>query len=151
MESLVECQSEPYCRALQARVEAWLSTPESRDVPGAGLYSHLPRFYTLLVNTALDPVVPPRERTAVCSALKYIVAPYDLIPEAVVGTTGFRDDLVLAALMVERLAGVLGGPALRSRWQGGDDPAELARAVLDASGALVDPEVSERLHHWLPQ
>ena len=151
MEHLVDCQSEPYCRALQARVDAWLSTSESRAIPGAELYSHLPRFYTLLVNTALDPQVPSRERTAVCSALKYIVAPYDLIPEAVVGTSGFRDDLVLAALMVERLVGVMGGPALQARWQGNDDPAEIARAVLDASGALVDPEVAERLHHWLPQ
>ena len=151
MERLRDCESEPYCRALQARVDAWLATEESQEVPGAALYRYLPHLYTLLVGAALDHAVPQRERTAVCSALKYIVAPYDLIPEAMVGTSGFRDDLVLAAIMVDRLHGVLGEAALASHWSGKGNPAEVVRAVLDASGAMVEPDVCERLHHWLPR
>ena len=151
MERPVDCESEPYCRVLQMRVDTWLSTEEARTVPGAELYRHLPALYTLLVNTALDHRVPNRERTAVCSALKYIVAPYDLIPEAVVGTSGFRDDLVLAALMVDRLLGVVGGDALTAHWSGNGNPADVARAVLDASGALIEPDIRDRLMYWVPR
>lgn len=150
MERPLECPSEPYGRALQARVDAWLANDESRGVAGADLYRHLPGLYTLLLNVALDARVPVRERTAVCSALKYIVAPYDLIPEAVVGTSGLRDDLVLAALMVERLLDLVGESALQAHWRGEGDPAEVARAVLDASGAMLEPAVCDRLARWLP-
>ena len=50
------------------------------------------------------------------------MAPFDLIPEGVVGPSGYRDDLVLAAYVVERLEPVVGAAALRERWHGSGDP-----------------------------
>src|SRR3989304_198967 len=93
--------------ALQTRVDAWLASDEAVSFPPAELYRHPPELYRFLVALALDQRVPEQERTCTLSAIKYVVPPYDLIPEAVVGTPGFRDDLVLAAMMVHRLCEAL--------------------------------------------
>ncbi len=139
-----------FTATLEARVERWLATEEATKVSSAFLYRHLPALFMLLAEVSLDPAVEGRERTAIRSALKYIVAPFDLIPEGVVGTSGYRDDLVLSAYVVERLEPVIGAAALRAHWRGDGDPLDIARSVLDAAAAMVGPAICERLQAWLP-
>jgi len=139
-----------FTATLEHRVERWLASDEAATIPCSFLYRYLPQLFLLLAEISLDPAIETRERTAIRSALKYIVAPYDIIPEAVVGTSGYRDDLVLAAYVVERLEPTVGAAALRERWRGQGDPLEVARAVLDAAAARVGPTVCARLRVWLP-
>ncbi len=142
---------ESFYRQLQHRVTEWLGTDEAAQMPCADLYRHLPELFVYLTRLALDPRVPDRERAATMSSLKYIVAPFDLIPEGVVGTSGFRDDLVLAALVVERLDGRIAADVLREHWHAEGDPLAIARAVLDAGDEMVGPEVCRALREWLPR
>ncbi len=143
-----ECDS--YYLSLKARVEVWLASDEARSIPRAELYRHLPELYLLLLRLALDPAVPQRERTAVLATIKYIVAPYDLIPEAIHGVAGLRDDLVLAAFMVERLCSDCDEASLARHWQGPVPARRIAHEILDAGGALVGDDLLERLRGWLP-
>lgn len=137
-----------YSRTLQNRVDEWLLTDEAREMAGAALYRHLPALFRFLAGVALDHRVPERERTATLSALKYVVAPYDLIPEGLVGVSGFRDDLVLAALTVERLAGRVSGEVLSDHWERDDAPLDVSKVVLDSAPVMVDPEILEELQAW---
>ena len=135
---------------LQGRVADWLKTPEAEEFPCAALYRYLPDFFSLLAHLALDHRVPDGERKATFSALKYIVAPFDLIPEGVFGTSGFRDDLVLAALVVDRLGRFVDRSVLLDNWPQPGDPTEVARFILDSGDQLVDAEICEQLKEWLP-
>jgi uncharacterized membrane protein YkvA (DUF1232 family) len=119
-------------------------------VPCAELYRHLPELFLYLAHVALDERVPERERLAILSSLKYVVAPFDLIPEGLVGTSGFRDDLVLAAFVVERLEGRVDPLVLREHWEGPGTGADVARAILDAATPLVGTDICDRLRRWLP-
>ncbi len=139
-----------YYLALKARVDAWLTSAEAHSIPRAELYRHLPELYLLLLRLALDPAVPQRERTAILATLKYIVAPNDLIPEAIHGVVGLRDDLVLAAFMVERLCADCDQATVAAHWHGPDAPRQLAHQILDAGTALVGDDLFERLRGWLP-
>jgi uncharacterized membrane protein YkvA (DUF1232 family) len=139
-----------FTAVLERRVAAWLASPEAERFPCAFLYRHLPDLFLLLAELSLDPTVDARERTAVRSALKYIVAPFDLIPEGFVGTAGYRDDLVLAAYLVERLGAAAGADALSARWHRDGDPLAIARTILDAASDLVGGEICERLRTWAP-
>lgn len=141
---------ETFYRALQARVEEWLATDEARRFHCAELYRFLPGLYAFLIHLALDHRLPERERTGIRSALKYIVAPYDMIPEAVVGTSGFRDDLVLAALMVDRLSTTVDASIFNDHWRDAGNPREIAQKILDNSMRMVDPDICEHLKEWLP-
>jgi uncharacterized membrane protein YkvA (DUF1232 family) len=140
-----------FYRSLQARVELWLGTAEAAGVAGAELYHYLPALYMFLVRAAMDVRLPQHERNGIIAALKYIVAPYDLIPEGVVGTSGFRDDLVLAAMVVDRLYRVLEPELLDEHWFAPGSPLQVVGAIMDARAQLVPQEVSDRLTAWLPQ
>lgn len=135
---------------LQARVEAWLASEESRAVPCAELYRYLPSLYQLLARLAVDHRVDERDRAALRATLKYIVAPFDLIPEGVVGTSGFRDDLVLAAFVVDRLTDRLAAAVVQAHWQHAGDPFEIARGILEAATSMVGGELCTRLREWVP-
>jgi uncharacterized membrane protein YkvA (DUF1232 family) len=141
---------ESFYGSLQKRVAEWLQTPEAATFPCSELYRYLPDLFDLLAHLALDHRVPESERRATFSALKYIVAPFDLIPEGIHGTAGFRDDLVLAALVLDRLAHVLDAEILRDHWRHQGEPAEIARLILDAGDKLVGPELCGKLKEWLP-
>jgi uncharacterized membrane protein YkvA (DUF1232 family) len=149
---MIPAQDDPrltcYSRTLQARVDEWLATAESRNTPGAALYGHLPALFRFLAGVALDHRVIERERTATLSALKYVIAPYDLIPEGLVGVSGFRDDLVLAALTVERLAGRVSQEVLSEHWEQDGDPLAVSRLVLDSAPVMIGPEILEQLQAW---
>jgi uncharacterized membrane protein YkvA (DUF1232 family) len=140
-----------FYRSLQVRVEEWVSSPEAAGMSHAELYRYLPTLYIFLVRLALDGRLPEHERTGILAALKYIVAPYDLIPEGVVGTSGFRDDLVLAAMVVDRLYRVVAPDLLDEHWSAPGDPLPVARAILEARTDMIGPETSDRLTAWLPQ
>jgi len=136
--------------SLQARVDAWLASGESARFPHADLYRHLPELYRFLAGVALDSRVPERERTCTLSAVKYVVAPYDLIPEAVEGTSGFRDDLVLAAMMTDRVCEACDPVLICEHWRGAGDPREIAHAVLAAATEMIGTDIAERLRAWMP-
>jgi uncharacterized membrane protein YkvA (DUF1232 family) len=136
---------------LQERVDSWLATEESKTIACAELYRHLPGLFLFLTRVALDARLPEPERRGVLAALKYVVAPFDLIPEGVVGTSGFRDDLVLAALVVDRLYARVDRAVLDEHWQAEGEPQTIARAVLEAGEAMVGSEIWERLREWLPR
>jgi uncharacterized membrane protein YkvA (DUF1232 family) len=135
---------------LQTRVDAWLACDEALKFRHADLYRHLPDLYRFLVELALDPRIPERERTCTLSAIKYVVAPYDLIPEAVVGTSGFRDDLVLAAMMVDRLCETCDPLPVAEHWPGGGDPRVTAHTILEAATGMIGTDICQRLQAWLP-
>jgi uncharacterized membrane protein YkvA (DUF1232 family) len=143
-------KAQPFVRLLQERVDVWLASDEARQFQCAELYRHLPGLYVFLMRLATEPRVPQRERTGVLAALKYIIAPYDLIPEGVVGTSGFRDDLVLAAMTVAHVAEQVPTAVLEAHWQQPGDPLEVARTILDAGHAMVGASLCDRLKDWLP-
>ncbi len=145
-----ETRVDSYVCMLEERVRAWLSSDESHSMPCADLYGHLPNLFRLLAGLALDGRVPERERKALMSGIKYIVAPFDLIPEGVVGPSGYRDDLVLAAVVVERLESRLPREVIADHWRFGGDPFAIARTVLDAGESMVGAEICERLRSWVP-
>jgi len=139
-----------YYRQLQTRVETWLSTEEARHHPCAELYPYLPELFLLLTRLGLDARVEERERVAILSALKYIVAPFDLIPEGILGPAGYCDDLVLAALVVDRLASTLDRCLLAQYWRGAEDVVTVARTILQSATTMVGDETCARLQGWFP-
>jgi len=136
--------------SLQMRVDGWLASPEGGTFPHAQLYRHLPELYRLLVELATDVRVAEHERTCTLAVVKYIIAPYDLIPEGLVGTSGFRDDLVLAAMMVDRIGQACDPKVVAEHWSTADDPRRIARTIIESATAMIGGDICECLRAWLP-
>lgn len=146
----LSASADSYYQTLQDRVKRWLASDASRQVACAELYRHLPELYRFLVAVALDSRLPASERGGLVSVLKYIVAPHDYVPEAVLGVPGLCDDLVLAALAVDRLHQTCEAACLIEHWRQEALPEEITGTILRAAGALVDATTLVRLEALLP-
>ena len=134
---------------LRRRVERRLARRGRLGATAADALLLVPDVFMLLARLALDRDVPKASRRLIGGALLYFVTPIDLLPEALVGTMGYLDDLVLASsILAHALGPDLEGHAAR-HWSGRGAVAERLRDVLHAAEALLGPGLWHRLRELL--
>jgi len=95
----------------------WLNRPPLEYVLAAlPLVPDVTRFVR---SARSDPAMPGRSRLALGALLVYLRSPIDLLPDLLPGI-GTVDDLILAGVVLRRVARRIGMPALRSHWPGSD-------------------------------
>ena len=93
----------------------WLNRPPLEYIlPALPL---VPDVVRLVRSVRADPVTPGRSRLALGALLLYLRSPIDLLPDLLPGI-GTVDDLILAGVVLRRVAGRIGTAALRSHWPG---------------------------------
>jgi uncharacterized membrane protein YkvA (DUF1232 family) len=108
-----------------------------------------PDVFMLLARLALDRDVPKSTRTLVASTLAYFVLPVDMLPEALVGVTGFADDLVLAAAVLTRVLGGELEPFAARHWSGSQPLRKSLHDVLATARGLTGTNLYRRLKQRL--
>jgi uncharacterized membrane protein YkvA (DUF1232 family) len=143
--SIEEERVQDFYRRLRTRIDAWLQSREGRAYRFADHLLLLPDFVHLVVRLALDRRVPMELRTQTAAVLAYVMLPFDLVPEGLVGPVGFGDDLLLVALMVRRLLITVPGEVVLEYWAGPTGLVETVRTILDAAEEMVGSRVWQRL------
>ena len=138
-------QAQDFYRRLRARLDEWLQSREGRAYRFADYLLVLPDFVHLIIRLALDRRVPMELRTQTAAVLAYVMLPFDLVPEAVVGPVGFGDDLLLVALMVRRLLTAVPPEVVLAHWSGPTGLMKTIRTILDAAEEMVGSRVWNRL------
>ena len=100
----------------------------------------LPNMVKLISRLLRDPRVPSRSKAMLVFVGGYLLSPIDLVPSFVVGL-GQLDDLVLAALALDRLLHDVPDDVLREHWDGDQDLLELVRDVLELGTSFVPSPV----------
>ena len=93
----------------------WLHRP-SRHMAGAAVRL-LPDTLRMLRSIVADPSTPRFERLLLIGLFAWLASPIDLLPEFLPGI-GPLDDIVVAALVLRRVARRLGRDGLRAHWPG---------------------------------
>lgn len=109
----------------------------------------VPDVFMLLMRLALDKEVPAPQRALVSSALAYFVLPADLLPELVLGPTGYVDDLVLAAIVLSQAFGRELEPYAARHWSGPKKLRQVLRDVLDSANSLLGVKLYDRVRGLL--
>ncbi len=104
-----------------------------------------PDVFILLVRLMLDRDVPPRARALIGGALAYFVLPTDLFPEAVVGSVGFLDDIIVASAVLSQALGGELEPYARKYWNGDQELRETLHQATRTAGALLGRNLYGRL------
>ena len=143
--TIEEKRAQDFYRRLRTRLDAWLQSREGRAYRFADHLLLLPDFVHLVIRLALDRRVPMELRTQTAAVLAYVMLPFDLVPEGLVGPVGFGDDLLLAALMVRRLLITVPPDVVLAHWAGPVGLMETIRSVLDAAEDMVGSRVWKRL------
>ncbi len=112
------------------------------------LVRQIPRLIRLVGRLLTDSRVAAIDKVIFAAVLAYIVAPFDLIPDFLVGL-GFADDLYLLGLALNRLFASAGGRVLLENWDG--DPADLELLIegADEIGTVIPRPVRGELESAL--
>lgn len=100
---------------------------------------NLPHYFRLIVRLLGDARVSRPDKLVLATAAAYVLAPIDLIPDAI-PIVGRLDDLVVLALAIDRLVKHAGSELLYEHWDGPVEGLEaLCGSVEDLAGLLPAP------------
>jgi len=85
---------------LREKVSRWFEKDADKKPEYANYILLVPDFFYLLVRLTLDDRVPAIDKAKFAGAIAYFFSPIDFLPEALLGTVGYLDDLVLACYVV---------------------------------------------------
>lgn len=123
---------------LTEQVGSWLNEDDASDPEFRFFIGQAPRLYGLLCRLSLEPDIEPDMRARLFWAMMYFVNDLDVIPERIEGPSGFVDDVIVAAMVVDEVAKGPGGESLVFRhWDGGEDIAQVIRRILDNAESLI--------------
>lgn len=98
-----------------------------------------PNLVKLLGRLAVDSRVPIRSRLFALGSLAYVLSPVDLVPDFI-PVLGKVDDLLAAALALERITGAAGPEVVREHWDGTDRQLAAVLGVIEWGAAALAPK-----------
>jgi uncharacterized membrane protein YkvA (DUF1232 family) len=104
-----------------------------------------PDLFHLLCRVVIDPDVPAEEKAKLVAAIVYFVSPLDFFPEAFVGHLGYIDDIVVAAVVLNRLVNEINPDIVKRHWAGDEDVLALIGEILKVADQLVGVGLWERI------
>jgi uncharacterized membrane protein YkvA (DUF1232 family) len=117
-------------RRTYERLRSWLVAPRVGEASGfRDLALLLPDFVVLLSRLARDPQVPLGSKLVAASAVAYVLSPFELLPELLLGPLGLVDDLLVVAAGVSFLVNRVHPDLVRAHWPGQEDALELLQDV----------------------
>ncbi len=97
--------------------------------------SYAPDFFDCLCRLAMEPGIETHIKGQLATAVGYFITPFDIIPEHIVGPTGYIDDVCLAAYVLNRIPDVL----VDKHWRGSIASKDLIiNIIVDAPKILGD-------------
>lgn len=108
------------------------------------LLAGLPRYLRLIVRLLRDSRVSRADKLILATAVAYVLAPFDLIPD-VIPILGRLDDLVFVALAIDRLVKRAGRDVVYEHWGGPAEDLEALLGSVDDLAGLLPAPVRHRL------
>jgi len=112
------------------RVRSYVAAPEfGRHSTFWDLVLLLPDLAVLLFRLARDPRVPFVSKTIAALAVGYVLSPFELMPELLLGPIGLIDDLVVVGLALSRMLNHVHPDVVRAHWAGKGDALDAIQRV----------------------
>jgi uncharacterized membrane protein YkvA (DUF1232 family) len=125
----IEQRAPDWYETWRGRIQSWIST--HADDEFAQIVLIVPDLLALVIRLARDKRVPFMLKGQLLLAAAYVLSPFDLVPEALLGVIGLADDagvLVLVLMWIKGLASV-DPKVLRDNWSGSGDVIEVIESL----------------------
>ena len=128
-----ESKARSWYDAWRGKVKAWCKRNGESNIASVLLW--LPDLFMLCVGLIGDKRVPASVKISLVSAVAYVLSPFDLIPEAVLGVPGLIDDAGILAIALHAVLGMVNidpdewTKIMRDHWRGDEDPVKVIQKL----------------------
>ena len=133
-----------FYQQMRDSIRAWLAE-KGKGFRFAEYLLAAPDLFHLLCRLAIDKDVPAAEKAKLVAAIVYFVTPFDFIPEALSGPIGYLDDVVVAAIVLNKLINNIDPEIVKRHWAGDKDVLDLIQEVLKVADQLVGTGLWEKI------
>lgn len=138
-------RAERFYDRLRSSIQRYLDKKGTIAAKSAEWLLLVPDVFILLWRLVNDARVDAKNKMMLGSGLAYYIFPFDIIPEGFMGPTGFVDDLVLAAYMLNRVVRDTDIEVVRQHWSGRDDVLDVIHRVLGMADNMVGSDLIGRV------
>ena len=138
-----------FYQKLRRRIKDWSEKEENRSYRWAEWLLLAPDFFHLLVRLTADPDVPLKEKAKLAAVIGYFISPIDLLPELILGPTGFLDDIVLTAYVLNSMINRIDVAIVEKHWAGEEDVLVVIQKILDLADRMLGSGLFKRLKRVL--
>ena len=138
-----------FYQKLRGKLKTWSQREENQSTRWAEWLLLAPDLFHLLVRLAADPDVPIKEKAKLAAVTAYFISPIDLMPELILGPTGFLDDIVLTAYALNAIINNVDPKILIKHWAGDDDILEVIQNILRLADKMVGSGLFKKLKRVL--
>ena len=142
-------KEQDFYQKLREKIKTWSDREENQSYRWAKWLLLAPDLFHLLVRLTADPDVPVKEKAKLAAVTAYFISPIDLLPELVLGPTGFLDDIVLTAYALNAIINNVDPQILRKHWAGEEDILEVIQNILRLADRMVGSGLFKRLKRVL--
>ena len=130
-------QEKDFYQKLRVKIEKWLGTKEGKTHKYSEYIMAVPDLFHLLTKLMFDKGISAKDKAKLGFAIAYFISPIDLIPEAIVGSIGFIDDLALAAWILNDIINENNEEIVIKHWAGQGDILYLIKKIIADANEMI--------------
>ena len=138
-----------YYQKLRLKIKAWAEKEENQSYQWIKWLLMAPDLFHLLIRLTADPDVPMKEKARLVAVIAYFISPIDLLPEIILGPTGFLDDIVLSAYALNSIVNKIDVTIVQKHWAGEGDVLLVIQQILDVADRMLGSGLFKRLKQLL--
>jgi uncharacterized membrane protein YkvA (DUF1232 family) len=129
-EGLLDPHHNDFYQKLRLGIREWSESSDKKAGKWSGYFLFAPDLFHLLCKLSVDSEVPAKIRLKLAGAIVYFAAPFDLMPEALLGFIGFADDIALAAYVLNSMLNTCNPEIVKRHWAGDHDILKLIQGIM---------------------
>ncbi len=134
-----------FYQKLRQRIQDWAESEKGQTYRWARWILLAPDLFHLVVRLTVDPEVPFADKGKLAAVVAYFISPLDLLPELILGPTGFLDDVILTVYALNTIINHVDPMILRKHWAGDGDILILIQNILSLADQALGSGLFRRL------
>ena len=130
-------KEQDFYQKLRRKIKIWSEKEENQSYRWAKWLLLAPDLFHLLIRLVADPDVPLTEKVKLAAVVAYFISPLDLLPEMILGPTGFLDDIVLSAYALNSMVNRVDPVLVRKHWAGEGDVLITLQNIVNLADQMI--------------
>ena len=130
-------KQQDFYEKLREKITTYLNSKTGKANKFAPYLLFVPDMFHLLTKALLDDRIDGKSKAIIGSGLLYFIAPFDFMPEGIIGPGGYMDDLIAATFIINMLLNKFSPDILEEHWAGDHKLLDALKKISETSDGLL--------------